>query len=594
MKSLLKISSLMKPYWMQMVAAFILLAGATATQLAVPSIIRNVIDNGLAKGETRYMFNSALLILAIGATRAVLLVVQRYMRESVSMNFSYDLRNKLFRQIQKQSFSYHDHAQTGQLMSRCTEDVRSIQAFVGQGLLESVQVIMLLIGAIVLMFNENVRLSFITLAPMIPLLIITIIFGSNISDLFYNIDKNLGDLSARLQENVTGVQVVRAFTRESHEINRFESSNRSLYDSRIHVMNVFSRVMPTTMFLVSLSSIALLWFGGKMVIDGVLSVGQIVEFNSYVVLIALPARQLAWNVNVAGEAAAGAQRAVEVLEHEPEIQTPENPVRPDAIRGQINFEQVSFAYQGETTGALHKIDFETQPNRVIGLIGPTGSGKTTFVNLLPRFYDVSAGKVLIDGVDVRDYDIRFLRSQIGYVLQTTLLFSSTIHDNIAFGRPDATRQEVIAAAKSAMAHDFIMSFPDGYDTSVGERGITLSGGQRQRVAIARALLIDPRILILDDSTASVDTETEHAIQQALRNQMKDRTTFIITQRISSIREADLILVFEDGKIVERGTHQELLAMNGVYTRIHTLQHSQEEQALKDLKSSISAEGNDNG
>ena len=585
MKSLLKLSSLLKPYWLHMSGAFILLAGATATQLVVPSIIRNVIDTGLMQGEPRYMLQSALIILAIGVGRALLLIVQRYMRETVSMSFSYDLRNKLFRTIQKQSFSYHDHAQTGQLMSRCTEDVRSIQAFVGQGLLEGAQVIMLLVGATILMFNENVKLSLITLSPMVPLLILTLSFGRKIGGLFYNIDKNLGDLSARLQENVTGVQVVRAFTREDHEINRFEQSNQSLYDSRINVMNVFSRVMPTTMFLVSLSSIALLWFGGNMVLNGTMSVGQIVEFNSYVVLIALPARQLAWNVNIAGEASAGAQRVMEVLKHEPEIQSPENAYHPETLRGEVKFDNVSFTYKGEDLPALHNIEFETPSDRVIGLIGPTGSGKTTFINLMSRFYDVSAGKVLIDGVDVRDYDVNYLRSQIGLVLQTTLLFSSNIHDNIAFGRPDATREEVIAAAKAAKAHDFIESFPKGYDTVVGERGITLSGGQRQRVAIARALLIDPRILVLDDSTASVDTETEYAIQQALRQQMKGRTTFIITQRISSIREADLILVFEEGKIVERGTHQELLDQGGVYTRIHTLQHAQQEQAIQDLESS---------
>ena len=585
----------MKPYWKQLAGAFIALVGVTASQLAVPTILRNVIDTGLLKGEVQYMLSAALIILAIGVGRAVLSTTGRYLSETVSMRFAYDLRNRLFNHIQNQSFSYHDRAQTGQLMSRCTEDIRSMQAFTGTGFVALLQIVLLIFGSLALMLNENVRLTLITLAPLVPLMVITIGFGGRVSKLFYAIDKNLGELSARLQENVTGVQVVRAFTRETHEIKRFDDSNRSLFDARIHVINEWSKIMPTTMFLVSLSTITLLWFGGNMVINGDISVGQVVQFNSYMLLIALPARQLTWYVNIAGEAAAGAQRTIEVLEHEPEITSPENAYRPDTLRGEVTFENVTFTYQGEEKPALQGINFSTEldniksdsagSNLTIGLIGPTGSGKTTFVNLLPRFYQPSEGRVLIDGVDVQEYDLEFLRSQIGYVLQTTLLFTTTIHENIAFGRPNATSEEVIEAAKSAMAHEFILSFPDGYDTLVGERGITLSGGQRQRIAIARALLINPRILVLDDSTSSVDTETEHAIQQALKNLMKNRTTFIITQRISSIRDADRILVFEQGRIVERGNHQNLLEKAGAYARIHKLQLSQQEQAIQELETS---------
>lgn len=582
MDSLLKTTKFIRPYWKQFLGAFLALGGVTAAQLTVPSIIRDVIDTGLLKGEARFMLHAALAILGIGVARSILSALQRYWSETVSMRFAYDLRNALFRHIQQLSFSYHDRAQTGQLMSRATEDIRSLQAFIGSGMVELLQVLLLIIGSLVLMVGENPRLTLIAMLPMIPLLILTMNFGGRISKLFYAIDKALGDLSSRLQENVIGVQVVRAFTREPHEIDRFDYHNRNLYDARIHVISEWSKIMPTTMLLVSISTITLLWFGGNMVLDGTLTVGQVVQFNSYMLLIALPARQLTWYVNAAGEAAAGAKRVSEVLDHQPEIADLPNAVSAEDMQGKVTFENVNFTYQGESQPALQDINLEVKPNQVIGLIGHTGSGKTTLINLIPRFYEPQQGQVLVDGLPVDQYKINSLRRQIGYVLQTTLLFTSSIADNIAFGRPEASREEVIAAAKAAQAHEFITSFPNGYDTLVGERGITISGGQRQRVAIARALLINPRILILDDSTSSVDTETEHLIQQALNQLMAGRTTFIIAQRIASIRKANQILVFDQGKIVEQGVHEELVAKNGLYTEIYNLQLSQQEQAKSEL------------
>ena len=562
----------------QLTVSFLTLLGITIAQLVVPSIIRDVIDVGLKQGEAKYMLRSGLIILALGIARALLSALQKYLSESVSMKFAYDTRNRLFQHIQKLSFSYHDHAQTGQLMSRCTEDIRSIQAFIGTGLIEITQVILLLVGAMVLMLNQSVSLTLIAISPLIPLILLTADFGSRVSKLFYAVDRSLGELSAKLQENVTGAQVVRAFTREPHEIKRFDESNRTLFDARIHVLNEWSKIMPTTMMLVSLTTILLLWFGGKMVLAGTITIGQVVEFNSLMLLIELPARQLTWHVNSAGEAAAGIQRIFEILNEEPKIKSKSDPVIVKPIKGKVEFKDVTFTYRGENKPSLQNISFSVQPNQVIGLIGPTGSGKSTLVNLLPRFYDVTQGQILVDDIDVRDHDLENLRSQIGYVLQSTLLFSSSIADNIAFGNPDATQDQVIAAAKSAQAHDFISGFPEGYNTVIGERGITLSGGQRQRVAIARALLINPSILIMDDSTSSVDTETEHLIQQAFSAIMHNRTTFIITQRISSIRNADKILVLDQGKIIERGTHQELIGKDGLYNQIYTSQLSISESA----------------
>ncbi|MEN8240373.1 MAG: ABC transporter ATP-binding protein [Chloroflexota bacterium] len=583
MKPLLKIGNFIRPYWLYLLGAFFALIGVTATQLAIPTIIGQVIDVGLESGEVSYMLNAALLILAIGFGRAVISFFQRYFSSVVSIQVGFDVRNRLFSHIQNLSFSFHDHNQTGQLMSRCTEDVRSIQEFIGMGIVELVQIILMLIGTIVLMILESPKLTLIALAPLIPLLFITADFGGRVSALFYTVDHALGELSSKLQENVTGVQVVRAFTREGHEIDRFDRSNKELFEARIHVINEWSKIMPTTNFLVAAGTIMILWFGGQMVIDGQLTIGQIVQFNAYMLLIASPAQQLTWQVNAAGEAAAGSQRIFEILDDQPDIQSPPNAISPEQLSGKVAFKNVEFTYQGESEPALSEINFTAEPNQTIALIGATGSGKTTLINLLPRFYDTSAGEVLFDGIDVRQYDLHQLRRQIGIVLQSSLLFSATIQENIAFGLPGASQEQIIAAAKAAQADDFITSFPDGYQTVVGERGVTLSGGQRQRVAIARALLINPRFLILDDSTSSVDTETEHLIQKALDNLMKDRTTFIIAQRLSSVRAADLILVLDHGKIAERGTHQELIKTDGLYKEIHDLQLTQHDQAQADIQ-----------
>lgn len=583
MKSLLKIGRIVAPYRVYVIGAILTLILITATRLVIPMIIQGVIDIGLAEGKIDYMVQAALIILGIGLFRAVLGRYHRYWAEHVAMNSTYDLRNQLYDHIQHLSFTYHDHARTGQLMSRCTEDVRAIQFFIGSGFIELAQIILILIGVLSLMFYENATLALYVLIPMIPLVVMTTRFGGKVGKMFYEIDKSLGDLSARLQENVTGAQVVRAFSREPFEISRFDKTNRELYDARITVISAWAKIMPTTHFLVAVSTIIILWFGGQMVLDGTMTLGQIVAFNGYMLLLALPAQQLIWFVNAAGEASAGVIRIFEVLDHESIVQNGPTPITQTDIQGKVEFRDVNFTYEGETDPALTEISFTALPNQTIALIGPTGSGKSTLTNLIPRFYDASEGAVLIDEEDVRELDIIAHRRNIGIVLQTSLLFSATIRENVAFGIPDATEEDIFAAARAAQAHDFILSFPEGYETVVGERGITLSGGQRQRVAIARALLINPHILILDDSTSSVDTETEHLIQQALDNLIKDRTTFVIAQRLSTVRSADLILVLDKGRIVERGKHEELLTNDGLYKEIYDLQLSKQDEFAADLR-----------
>ncbi len=571
MKHLIRIRVFLKPYFWPILATLMLLLVLTGLNLIVPRIIRSVIDDGLARRETGYLVHSALLLLGLGLVSAILNLGNRYLSEWIAARVGYDLRNRMYDHIQYLPFTYHDHAQSGQLISRCIEDVRAIERFAGGSVADLVRFVFLTVGILYFMLTDNARLAVIALLPMIPLILMTSSFGTKIGKLFFDVDNAVGEVSNRLQENVVGVQVVRAFAREEYETRRFDIANKEVFKTWVYVIDEWSKIMPTTNWLTSISIILILWFGGQMVMDGTLTIGEIVAFNAYILMMAEPAQQLTGLVNAGGEAAAGAQRVFEVLDTQPAIQSAQNAVALNQLRGEVVFRNVGLKYHNEKTASLSGINLQVEPNRIVALIGPTGSGKTSFVNLIPRFYDVTEGSVLVDGVDVREMDLVTLRRQIGIVLQTSLLFSDTIKANIAYGRPDATMDEVIAAAKAAQAHEFIEGFTKGYDTIVGERGVTLSGGQRQRVAIARALLMNPRILILDDSTSSVDTQTEKLIQAALDTLMEGRTTFVIAHRLSTVRRADVILVMDDGRIIERGTHEELLARAGLYKEIHDLQ-----------------------
>jgi len=580
MKNLFRIAAFLKPYTWQVTATLAMLLLLTGLNLIVPRIIQNVIDDGLLRGDVAYLVRSALLLLGLGLVSALLGMGNRYGSEWVATHVGYDLRNRMYDHIQYLPFSYHDHAQSGQLISRCIEDVRAIERFAGSSIPELVRFVMLTVGILVAMLSANASLAWIALLPMVPLILMTAGFGTRIGKLFFAVDMAVGEVSNRLQENVTGVQVVRAFAREEHEINRFAAANKDVFVKWLYVIDEWAKIMPTTNWLITLGTILILFFGGQMVIDGELTIGAVVAFNAYLLMMGEPAQALTGLVNAGGEAAAGAQRVFEILDTEPEIRSRKEAVTLSTLKGEVEFRQVSLKYQDEKVSSLAEVNLQVSPNQIVALIGPTGSGKTSLINLIPRFYDVTSGAVLIDGRDVRDVDLTSLRQHIGIVLQTSLLFSDTIKANIAYGRPEATDEEVFAAAKAAQAHEFIEGFTNGYETIVGERGVTLSGGQRQRVAIARALLMDPRILILDDSLSSVDTQTEKLIQSALDVLMEGRTTFVIAHRLSTVRRADLILVMDKGRIVEKGTHNDLLAQNGLYREIHDLQLMQREDAAR--------------
>jgi ABC-type multidrug transport system fused ATPase/permease subunit len=585
MSSLLRLRTFIRPYLPQIILNLTLLLVVTALSLYVPRVIRQVVDQGLVAGATASLIRSALVLLGLGLGSAALNLGQRYLSEWIAARVGYDLRNRLYDHIQHQPFTYHDHAQSGQLISRCIEDVGSIQRFAGSAIIETIQFVLLTVGILWLMAADNLKLAVIALLPMIPLVYTTLEFGTRIGGLFFKVDNAVGEVSNRLQENVSGVQVVRAFAREDYETNRFNIANMEVFKHWVKVIDEWARIMPLSNFLIALGTILLLWFGGPMVISGQVTLGELVAFNSYILLLGAPAQQLTQLVNAAGEATAGAQRVFEVLDRQPEIRSPEGAEMLGQLRGEVEFQGVGLNYLDERNSALDGINLKVEPNRIVALMGQTGSGKTSLVNLIPRFYDVTAGRVLVDGRDVREVDLVSLRRQIGIVLQTSLLFSDTIKANIAYGRPGATDEDVFAAAAAAQAHEFILELPQGYETVVGERGVTLSGGQRQRVAIARALLMDPRILILDDSTSSVDTQTEKLIQSALDSLMEGRTTFVIAHRLSTVRRADMIVVMDKGRIVQRGTHKELLRHGGLYREIYDLQlkgHERFDEEMEEL------------
>jgi ATP-binding cassette subfamily B multidrug efflux pump len=588
MKNLFRISSFLKPYSGQVIASLAMLLTLTGLNLFVPRIIQSVIDIGLVGGQTSALARSALFLFGLGIGSSILNLFNRYLTAWIASSVGYDLRNQMYNHIQYLPFTYHDHTQSGQLISRCIEDVRAIESFAGSSIAELVRFVFLTFGVLFVMFSVNLTLATISLLPIIPLIIMTTSFGTRIGALFFAVDNAIGEVSNRLQENVTGVQVVRAFAREDYEIERFDSANKKVFQTWVKVIDEWAKIMPTTNWLTLLSTMLILWFGGQMVMGGTLTIGTLVAFNAYILMLAEPAQALTGLVNAGGEAAAGAQRVLEVLDIEPEIQSSTDAVKLATLRGEVEFRNVGLKYQNERTASLDEINLKVESNRLIALIGPTGSGKTSLVNLIPRFYDVSDGALFVDGHDVRKVELVTLRKQIGIVLQTSLLFSDSIKNNIAYGRPDATMDEVISAAKAAQAHEFIEELPNGYETVVGERGVTLSGGQRQRVAIARALLMNPRILILDDSLSSVDTQTEKLIQAALDTLMEGRTTFVIAHRLSTVRRADMIIVMDKGCIVQHGTHDELLREGGLYKEIHDLQlvghatFSEEMEALESV------------
>jgi ATP-binding cassette, subfamily B, multidrug efflux pump len=584
--------------------AVVALVVATAAQLAVPQLVQEIIDTivisatnqGLLNlppelqnfaaerlgislsaaeaqldGAARAIILATLIIVMFAAARGIFSFGQTYLSQVLSENIAFDLRNDLFSKIQRLSFSYHDRNRTGQLMVRATDDVERLRVFIGQGLLLALQALILLVGTLIILLLTNFRLTLVVL-PILPLaLIVFMAFGIIAQPLFVEVQKRLGRVNNTLQENLAGLKVVKSFTSESREQDKFHENIDSLLAQRIKISAVFSFLFPFIFLIANIGQAAVLYFGGRQIIEGTLTLGEWQKFSLYLVYVFIPMGQLGFIISLMAQASASADRIYEILDTQNEVQNKPGAVDLESITGLVEFRDVTFRYFAGSEPVLSHINLKAEPGQTIALLGATGSGKTTIINLIPRFYDVSEGQVILDGHDVRDVTLESLRRQIGIVLQETVLFSGTIRENIAFGRSDATDAEIEAAAIAAAAHDFIMSFPQGYDTPVGERGVTLSGGQKQRIAIARALLLAPQILILDDSTSNVDLNTEYEIQQALDKLMHGRTSFVIAQRISTVLNADQIVVMEKGSIVAQGRHEELMENSPIYAEIY---HSQ--------------------
>lgn len=511
-------------------------------------------------------------IVVLSAVCGGFTFTQSFTAEKMSQNLAFDLRNNLFTKIEQLSFSYHDEHPVGQLMVRATDDVEKVRSFLGQGLLMILQALILLIGAITLMLMTSWQLTLVVL-PVLPIAVILFqVFGTITQPLFMKIQIALSALNTVLQENVAGIKLVKAFVREPLESARFTQYATEFMQRQIDLAKVFSFLFPVIFLVANLGQAILLYAGGFGILYGDLTLGEWQKFSLYLVLLFFPIGQLGLIITQMNQASASAIRIFEILDAP--VGVADKPGAPalSQIQGHVSFKDVDFRYfDGTGDPVLSGINIEAQPGQVIALLGATGSGKSTVVNLIPRFYDVSEGQLLIDGKDVRDVQLASLRSQVGVVFQETELLTGTIRYNIAFGRPDAGDDDIIAAAKAAAADDFIRAFPQGYDTPVAEGGTSLSGGQKQRIAIARALLLDPRILILDDATASVDAATESHILEALANLMKDRTSFVIAERIHTVESADQILVLDKGRIVAQGRHADLLASNAIYAEIY---HSQ--------------------
>ncbi len=571
------------PYRWWLLLTLAATAAVTAMQVATPQLLKFAVDtgfkinDGVVEGDMSTLALAAVLLLVAAVARGVFTYAQQYLAEKIGQSIAFDFRNDIFDHLQRLSYAYHDNAEIGQIMSRATQDVEGVRMFVGMAVIRLISVLALVGVSAAFMLTLNVKVAIVALAFM-PVIAVQASFVSlYMRPLWTQVQDLHGQISTVLQENLTGMRVVKAFSREEHEEEKFNEKALELFETSYRTSFIQALNNPTMLSLWLLSTGLVFWVGSREIAAGNMTAGDMVAFQVYLTLLQMPVRMLGFIVNMFARAYSAGVRIFEILDAESAVQ--EKPGAPpiDVQRGEVIFDKVSFGYDA-VSPVLRDIEIHAQPGEVIALLGPTGSGKSTVVNLLPRFYDVTDGAITIDGHDVRDVQTESLRGAIGMVQQDVYLFPATIRDNIRYGAPDATDDEVTEAAKAARIHEYIDSTPDKYNTWVGERGVTLSGGQRQRVAIARTLLLNPRVLIFDDSTSSVDMRTEFLIQEALQNLMEGRTTFVIAQRLRTVQAADQIIVMRDGEIVERGKHEELLEGGGLYREIYDLELRDQEEA----------------
>ncbi len=573
MDHILKLSRFVKPYWRRSLAALALLTAVVFVDLSIPRLVERIIDQGITPHDQSVVIQTSLIMLGISALSTIFAIGNNWLSVQVGESVARDLRESMFRKIQAFSFGDLDRLKTGQLLVRLSSDATALQRLTQVSLRIGTRAPLLMLGSLILMVSTSKSLAL----TMLPLLLVTsviIVFFIHLTEpLFRLAQQKLDRLNTVLQENIAGVRVVKAFVRADHEARLFESANEDFTANSIRVMQFMSSMSPTLTVFVNIGMVIVIWAGGLQAIGGNLTVGQIVAFTNYLLTTMTPLILMTMLSNVWAGGIASARRVDEILDIVPEIQDlPDAAALPDGSRGRVVFENVSFHYNGDHADrVLDGVDLVAEPGETVAVLGATGAGKSTLINLVPRFYDTTAGRVLIDGADVRGVRQGSVLALVGVVPQETILFSGTVRDNIRYGNPGASESEVVAAARAAQAHDFIMAMPQGYDSRVEVRGANLSGGQKQRLAIARALLTRPRILILDDSTSSVDVETETRIQDALAAQPFPHTSLVVAQRISTVLRADKIVVLDKGRIAAQGTHKELMETSPIYREIYDSQ-----------------------
>jgi ATP-binding cassette subfamily B protein len=573
MKDICKLLPFVKPYWRRALVALILLTSLVFLDLAIPRLIQRIIDQGIAPNDQAVVVQTAVLMIGISVVSTFIAVGNNISSVQVGESVARDLRGAIFLKIQTFSFGNLDQQRTGQLMVRLTSDASAVQRLVQISLRIGTRAPLLMIGSLLLMINTSPQLA-LTLLPLLAVTsVIIVFFIFKMEPLFRTVQQRLDRLNTVLQENIAGVRVVKAFVRADFESARFEGANKDLANRSVRVMQFMGAMSPALTLCVNIGMVLVIWNGGASAIRGDLPIGQIVAFTNYLLTTMTPLTMMTQLSNVWASGMASAKRINQVLDTIPQVQDiPDAIALLDKTQARIVFENVAFHYNGDgDESVLEDVNLIAEPGETVAILGATGAGKSTLINLVPRFYDVSSGRILLDGRDIREIKQDSLLAHIAVVPQDTVLFSGTVRDNIRYGHPEASDAEVIAAAQAAQAHDFIVALPKGYDTHVEERGVNLSGGQKQRIAIARALLIQPRILILDDSTSSVDVETETKIQDALEKQMHEHTSFVVAQRISTVLKADKIVVIDKGRIVAEGTHQGLMQASPIYREIYDSQ-----------------------
>ncbi|OGN96215.1 MAG: hypothetical protein A2Y89_01560 [Chloroflexi bacterium RBG_13_51_18] len=570
MKVLLRLISYVRGYWHMLVFAFLCLVIATAFGIAIPRMLGDGVDSVISNGARSFVWIAAGVIVAASILRGIAGYGQRFFNEVVAQKTTYIIRNALYERIQRLSFAFHDRSQTGQLMSRATVDVEAVRMFFAMGFLGMVQVLLMVGAVAVMLVLIDWRLAFFTLVFIIPVAWLAINFGRTIRPIWLRVQAIMGVMGTTLEESLAGISVVKAFSHEKENNRVFSGQATVLSNEQVHAAKLMAINAPTMALLFMIPVAIILWYGGGQVVDGNMTIGQVTQFIFYISMLVMPIRRLGMMVNLYSRTASAGQRILEILDTESEVAEKPNAATLGRVSGQVTFQDVSFSYN-KLSPALKDVGFEVQPGQLVALLGSSGSGKSTIANLLARFYDVTEGKIMVDGTDIRDVTLASLRKNVVAAQQDVFLFSATIKENIAYGAVGADMAKITEVAKAANLHDFITSLPDGYDTWVGERGDTLSGGEKQRLSIARTLLVDPSILILDDSTASVDAATERLIRQALDKLIEGRTTFIITHRLPIIQNADLILVLQDGLLAEKGKHDELIAKGGLYKEMYETQ-----------------------